>query len=272
MIRDPKGLEELARELRRTVVTMASRSQSSHIGSALSYADIVTALYFGFLKVDPGKPDDPGRDRFILSKGHGCMSLYAALAMKGFFPKSELEMFYKDGGRLMGHPSWKCVPGVEATTGSLGHGLPIATGMSIGLKHDRSGARVFVVISDGECDEGSVWEAALAAGHFKLDNLTAIIDYNKIQSFGRTREVLDIEPLADKWRSFGWAVAEIDGHNMGQIVGALEKLPLEKGRPSLIVAHTVKGKGVSFMEDRLEWHYKSPDKSQLDAAIRELGE
>jgi len=263
-------LDGVAREIRKSIVRMITKAKASHIGGSLSAADILAALYFRILSIDPKDPEDGGRDIFILSKGHCCSALYAALAERGFFQKGKLDEFCANGGSLWGHVSRGCAPGVEATTGSLGHGLPIGLGMAIAAKRSNQKRKIMVMLSDGECDEGSVWEAALCAAHFRLDNLTIIIDYNKIQSFGSVKEVMNLDPLAGKWKSFGWEAREIDGHDMGQVVGVLEKLPLAAGKPSVIVANTIKGKGISFMENKLEWHYKSPTPEQCEAAIREL--
>ncbi|MGQ9851552.1 MAG: transketolase, partial [Aggregatilineaceae bacterium] len=210
------------------------------------------------------------RDRFVLSKGHGCAALYAVLAECGFFPLEWLDTFYQNGSRLPGHATHTHVPGIEVSTGSLGHGLSIACGMALAAKRDGKPYRVFALLSDGECDEGSTWEAVLFASHHRLDNLIAIVDYNKIQSLGRVEEVINLEPLAEKWRSFGWAVREIDGHDVLEIEDALSQVPFEAGRPSCVIAHTVKGKGVSFMEDKLLWHYRSPQGEEYEAALAEL--
>lgn len=265
-------LRSLARRTRADVLRMTHRARSSHVGSSFSMIELLLVLYGRVLRVDPNRPTWPERDRFILSKGHGCAGLYAVLAEGGFFPRSWLDTFYQDGSRLAGHITHTNVPGVDASTGSLGHGLPIATGMALAGKRDARGYRVFAVLGDGECDEGSTWEAILFAGHHKLDNLVAIVDYNKIQSIGRVEEVLDLEPLADKWRSCRWDVREIDGHNLEEIDRTLTRLPLEPGRPSCIIAHTVKGKGVSFMEDKLLWHYRPPSEEELARALVELEE
>ena len=262
---------ELAGRIRAHALRMVHRAKASHIGGCLSVADVLAALYGGILRVDPARPDWPARDRFILSKGHGAAALYATLAERGFFPAAWLEEFCRDGGRLCGHVTSGRVPGVEVSAGSLGHGLPIGCGMALAAAREHPAARVFVVLSDGECDEGSTWEAALFAGHQRLDNLVAIVDYNKIQSFGRVEEVLDLDPLADKWRAFRWAAREVDGHDHAALAAALGALPLEAGRPSVLVAHTVKGKGVSFMENDLAWHYRSPDDAQLAGALAEIG-
>lgn len=261
----------LATRIRAHVLRMTHHANSSHVGTSLSMADLLAVLYGRILRVDPARPDWPDRDRFILSKGHGAVGVYAVLAECGFFPQAWLETYCQDGSRLAGHITHHGVPGVEVSTGSLGHGLSIGCGMAMAAKRDGRSYRVFVLLSDGECDEGSTWEAALFAPHHRLDNLIAIVDYNKIQSFGAVKEVLDLEPLADKWRAFGWAVREIDGHDFEQIEDALLYVPSEPNRPSCIIAHTVKGKGVSFMENQLAWHYKSPDAEQLRQALAELG-
>jgi len=234
--------------------------------------ELLLVLYGRVLRVDPNRPDWPERDRFVLSKGHACAGLYAVLAERGFFPRSWLDTFYQNGSHLAGHITHTNVPGVDASTGSLGHGLPVAAGMALAGKRDARNYRVFALLSDGECDEGSTWEAILFAGHHQLDNLVAVVDYNKIQSIGRVEEVLDLEPFADKWRSCRWGVREIDGHNLEEIDHTLAGLPLEPGRPSCIIAHTVKGKGVSFMEDELLWHYRPPSEEELARALAELEE
>ncbi len=266
------SLDEYARRIRAHVVRMTHRAGSSHAGSSLSMAELLAVLYGGALRVDPARPDDPGRDRLILSKGHACAGLYAALAERGFFPVDWLESFYVDGARLAGHATAGDIPGIEVSTGSLGHGLPIACGMAKAGKTDGAPYRVVAILSDGECDEGSNWEAALFAPHHRLDNLVAIVDYNKIQSLGSTAEVLGLEPFADKWRAFGWSVREVDGHDVEAVRDAMESVPFEPGRPSCLIAHTVKGKGVSFMEGQLLWHYRSPQGEEYAAAMLELGE
>jgi len=234
-------------------------------------AELLSVLYGRILRVDAARPDLPERDRFVLSKGHACAALYVTLAECGFFPREWLDDFYLDGSRLAGHVTHKGVPGVEVSTGALGHGLPIACGMALAAKRDKLNYRVFVLLSDGECDEGSTWEAALFAPHHRLDNLIAIVDYNKIQSLGNVKDVLDLEPLPAKWKSFGWSVREVDGHNVGEIEASLASVPFAPGRPSCVVAHTIKGKGVSFMEDNLLWHYRAPDEDELARALTELG-
>lgn len=259
----------LARQIRMHSVKMCARANASHIGSSLSSADILAVLYCRVLRFEAGRPVWPDRDRFILSKGHAAAAYYAVLAERGFFSVEELSSYCADGSRLTGHVSHH-VPGVEVSTGSLGHGLSIGCGLALASKRDSNSWRVFALLSDGELDEGSTWEAALFASHHHLDNLIAIVDYNKIQSFGRTNEVLNLEPLANKWRSFNWAAREVDGHDIAALTETLIKTPLEAGRPTVVIAHTVKGKGVSFMEDDLAWHYRSPNGDQLAAALSEL--
>jgi len=266
---DLEKCRDLALKIRRHVLRMTHR-KGSHVGSCYSIADLIAVLYGKSLRVDPGQPKWPDRDRFILSKGHGCAALYAALAESGFFALSWLDSFYQDGAHLASHATHWGVPGVEASTGSLGHGLALACGMAIAGKRDAKTYHVFALLSDGECDEGSTWEAALFAPFHKLDNLVSIVDYNKIQSLGRVKEVLDLEPLGDKWKAFGWSVREINGHDFREIDGALSSLPFEPDKPSCILAHTIKGRGVSFMEDKLLWHYRAPDDEEFDKATLEL--
>ena len=262
----------LAKRIRVKTLHMINAARSSHVGSAFSMADLLAVLYTKILKIDPDRPDWPERDRFILSKGHACAALYVVLAERGFFPVTWLDDFYQDGSRLAGHATHLGIPGVEVSTGSLGHGLPIATGMALAGKRSGNAYRVFALLSDGECDEGSIWEAALFAPHHRLDNLIVIVDYNKIQSIGPVKEVLDLEPFAAKWQAFGWAVREIDGHNLEQIERVLTNVPFGPGKPTCIIAHTVKGKGVSFMENKLLWHYRAPDRDELAKALAELGD
>jgi len=265
---DMPGSVELAERVRRHVVDMTSRGNSSHVASALSCTDIVAVLYSGVLKVRPLQPRWRERDRFVLSKGHAGAAVYATLAECGFFPVEWLEKHYSDGSKMSGHVSHKGIPGVEVSTGSLGHGLPIAAGMAYAAKLDRRSWRTVCVMSDGECDEGSNWEAILFAAHHKLTNLMAIVDYNKIQSLGSVAETLALEPFADKWRAFGWEVAEIDGHNHHDLRAALK--PAGQHQPKVVIAHTTKGKGVSFMENSVLWHYRSPQGEEYEAAINEL--
>ena len=261
--------EELALKLRRHVVRMCSTGGSSHVGSSLSIADIVAVLYGEVLNIDPARPDWPDRDRFILSKGHAGACIYAALAERGFFDVAELEAHYSNGSHLSGHVSHMGVPGVELSTGSLGHGLGVGAGMAFNLKRLGGKQRVFVVLSDGECDEGSTWEAALFAAHHRLDNLIVVIDYNKLQSLGRVSETINLEPLGAKWRAFGWHAVRLDGHNHDALRGAVDKCASD--RPTCIVADTVKGRGVSFMENEVLWHYRAPRGDEYVAAMRELG-
>ncbi len=260
----------LARRIRSHALRMTHAAKASHIGSCFSMADILAVLYGGVLRFDPSRPDWPERDRFIQSKGHAAAILYAALAETGFFPADWLSTYSCDGSRLGGHVTGHGVPGIELSSGSLGHGLSVACGMSLALRADKKASRVFTLLSDGECDEGSIWEAALFAGHHRLDNLVAIIDYNKIQSFGSVANVLDLEPFADKWRAAKWSVVEIDGHNHDALHKNIGHMPLEAGKPSVIIAHTIKGKGVSFMEGQLAWHYKSANDEQLAQALTEI--
>jgi transketolase len=267
---DITPLRALATRIRRHCVRMTSTANASHIGSCLSAADLLAVLYGAILHHRAGEPEWPDRDRFIMSKGHACAALYAVLAECGFFPIEWLERFYQNGSPLAGHVTHKDVPGVEVSTGSLGHGLPIAAGMALAGKRDGKSHRVFCLLSDGECDEGSTWEPALFAPHHRLDNLIAIVDYNKIQSLGAVKEVLDLDPLAEKWQAFGWAVREIDGHDLMAISDALTTIPSKPGQPTCVVAHTVKGKGVSFMENKLLWHYRAPLGEDFRLALAEL--
>jgi len=260
----------LAHRIRRHAVEMTSRGKSSHVGSVLSIADIMAVLYGRVLRVDPKRPKWPDRDRFILSKGHAGAGVYAALAESGFFPREELRNHYRNGSIFSGHVSHKGVPGVEISTGSLGHGLGVGVGMALAGKRAGKSWRVFVVKSDGECDEGSVWEAAMFAAHHRIDNLVAIIDYNKIQSLASVADTLALEPFRTKWESFGWRVTEVDGHDHGQLFDALDAVPTERGKPSAVIAHTTKGKGVSFMENAVLWHYRNAQGDELAAAIAEL--
>ncbi|WP_137045779.1 transketolase [Pseudolabrys sp. FHR47] len=260
---------ELARHLRARTLRMVHRAKASHVGSCFSAADILAVLYGEVLKVDPSRPDWADRDRFIMSKGHAAAILYAVLAAKGFFADELLDSYSQDGSQLAGHVT-ATVPGIQVSTGSLGHGLPIGCGMALAAKHDRKDWRVFVVMSDGECNEGSNWEAALFGARFGLDNLVAIIDYNKLQGFGGSDDVLGLAPLADKWKSFGWTVIELDGHDHDALTAAAARSAAKPGKPTMIVAHTTKGKGVSFMEGSLAWHYKSPSDADFAAALAEI--
>lgn len=263
-------LINISKNVRKNILKMVTTAKASHVGSALSTVEILVALYFKILNIDPKNPEKEDRDRFLLSKGHASTALYSTLAERGFFPKELLDKFCIDSGVFAGHIILNTDVGIEASTGSLGHGLPIGVGMAIAAKHDNKKYRICVLMSDGECDEGSVWEAAMLASHLKLDNLVAVIDYNKIQNFGRVKDIVDLEPFADKWVSFGWSVKDINGHDYKEILAAFKKLPFHKGKPSMMIANTVKGKGISFMEDKLEWHYKSPTQEQYEQAVKEI--
>ncbi len=254
-------------KLRLKVLEMTSNANSSHVGSCFSIAEIVSVLYSGVLNISNLNFEDKNRDRVIISKGHAVAILYAILAEKNFFPNKWLDTFYKNSTILAGHATSKNIPGIELSTGSLGHGLSVACGMAFNSIGNISNFRVVVLMSDGECNEGSVWEAVLFAGHHKLNNLTVIIDYNKIQSLGHTKDILDLEPLGDKWKAFKWNVIEIDGHNMDEIYDSINT---KSSMPTVIVAHTVKGKGVSFMEDTVLWHYRTPKGDELRDAKLEI--
>lgn len=260
----------LARAIREDVLRMTSRGRGSHVASGLSVADILSVLYGSVLGHDPANPSDPNRDRVILSKGHAGAALYAVLAESGYFPVEMLLEHYMDGSTLSGHVS-HLVPGVEVSTGSLGHGLSIGAGMSRASLRRTEPFRVVVILSDGECDEGSTWEAALFAGHHHLSPLIAIVDYNKMQSLTTTTETLDLEPFGDKWRAFGWHVADVDGHDHEALEVTLREHDSGgRGRPLCVIAHTVKGKGVPFMENNVLWHYRPPSQDELDEALRAL--
>ena len=270
--RDLAALRDRATTIRKHIVEMLAEAGSGHPGGSLSAVEIVTALYFGgFLRYDPKHPEWPERDRFVLSKGHGVPVQYAALAEAGFFPVSELSTLRKINSRLQGHPVLGTAPGIEASTGSLGQGLSIGLGMALAAQIDHADWRVFVLLGDGECQEGQIWEAALAAGHHAPANLIAIVDYNKFQLDGATADIIDLEPFADKWRAFCWEVRAIDGHDIGEVVDALEWADEQK-RPACIIAHTVKGKGVSFMEGENAYHGVAPTEDELAQALGELGD
>lgn len=264
-----KNPVQISKSARIAAVRMVHRARSSHIGSCFSAADILGVLYGQVLRHDPRQPDWPLRDRLVISKGHAAAIVYAILAEVGYFPTSWLDHFCENGGRLAGHVGHKDVPGVEFSTGALGHGLSLGCGLALAAKADRLDTTVYVLLSDGECDEGSIWEAAMFASHHQLDNLVAIVDFNKIQSFGTTQEVLGLEPFGDKWSAFGWNVREVDGHDHDALARTLS-LSAAGTQPRALIAHTVKGKGVSFMEHQLLWHYRSPSDEQLQQAIQEL--
>jgi len=259
----------LARRIRAHALRMTSAGGGSHIGAIFSCADILAVLYGGVLHVDPEAPRHPDRDRFVMSKGHAGGGVYAVLAERGFFPVDKLLTHYQNGSELSGHVS-HALHGVEVSTGALGHGLSIAAGMAFAGKLKAAGHRVFCLLSDGECDEGSTWEAVLFAAQHQLSNLVAIVDYNRIQGIAPISEVLELEPFADKWTAFGWAVREVDGHDHAALRSALEAVPINKGKPSCLIARTTKGKGVSFMEDSVLWHYRIPRGEEFDAALAEL--
>ncbi|QQS46261.1 MAG: transketolase [Acidobacteriota bacterium] len=265
-------LSERANHIRRTALAMIHRAGTGHTGGDLSAADILATLYFAVLDVDPREPKAPLRDRFIMSKGHCSGALYATLAEAGFFPREELETYMQPLSRLNGHPNCVKIPGVETNTGPLGHGLPVAVGTAIAAKLDGAAWRTFVLTGDGELQEGSNWEAAMSAAHYELDSLTVIVDRNRLQQGDATENTVRLEPLADKWRAFGWTVAEVDGHDYNALLGAFDRLPLTPGRPNCIIARTHKGKGVSFMEDQVGWHHRVPTAEELAMALRELSE
>jgi len=273
--RDPKALvpflQEKARQIRRDIILMLAEAGSGHPGGSLSAADVVACLYFHVMRHDPKRPDWPERDRFILSKGHACPVLYAALAESGYFPKEQLLTLRKLGSPLQGHPDMRKLPGVEMTTGSLGQGLSTCVGMALAAKLDKSPRRIFVMIGDGESQEGQIWEASMAAAHYRLDNITAILDFNGLQIDGPNEKVMTVQPVVDKWKAFGWNVIEIDGHDLPQILEALSPERTVPGKPTMIIAHTVKGKGVSFMEGVVDFHGKAPTREQAEKALAELG-
>lgn len=263
-------LAAISRRIRARVVEMSHVAETPHLGSSLSCVDMLVAAYWGALRIDPKNPLDPSRDRFILSKGHAATALYAVLAERGFFDPKLLDTYNEDGAALPEHPGLQCVPGVEAATGSLGHGLPIALGMALAARIQNRPTRCLVLMSDGECEEGSVWEAAMFTPAHKLDTVTVMIDYNKWQATGRSDEIMALAPLAEKWRAFGWDACEVDGHDLDALVSALTKKADGSGRPRAVVCHTVKGKGVSFMEDDNNWHYRIPTAEEVEKARVEL--
>jgi transketolase len=265
-------LEKMAVQIRKNVLRLMKAGRMGHIGGALSAADILTALYFKIMRVDPQNPKWPQRDRFVLSAGHKCLALYAILAQKGFFDSAILDTYGALCSKLGGHPDMYKVPGVETNTGALGHGLSISGGMAMGLKMDGIDARVYVIMGDGELAEGSNWEAAAAASHHKLDNLLVFVDRNHLQISGPTVDVMSYEPLDQRWRAFGWGVREIDGHDLKQIVENATDIPFEKGKPSVIIADTVKSKGLSFAENKVDFHYWKASDEDLAIAQRELEE
>lgn len=265
-------LEALARQIRRDIVTMLHRAGSGHTGGSLSATDLIVALFFGKMRHRPAEPLWSGRDRFVLSKGHAAPAYYAALARAGYFPLEELLTLRQLGSCLQGHPDCILTPGVEVSSGSLGQGLSVAQGIALGLRLDGSSSRVYAILGDGECQEGQVWEAAMSCAHFRIDNLCTLVDCNDLQIDGLVREVMNVEPLADKFAAFGWHVLDIDGHDMSQILAALAAAEQVKGRPTVILARTVKGKGVSIFEGKAKYHGVAPDDEELAQALKELGE
>jgi transketolase len=266
-------LKKIARQIRKDIVRMvyeAGPDRKGHPGGALSAVDIVTALYFDIMNIQPENPTWPDRDRFILSKGHASPVIYTALANRGFFSKDKYRSFRKVNGMLQGHPDMRKIPGIDMTSGSLGHGLAAGLGMALSAKIDKKDFQVFVMLGDGECQEGLVWEAVMSAPTFGADNLTAIVDLNRLQSCDLVENTIPLDPFGIKWMAFGWNVLEIDGHNMEEIVSALELAVFGKGKPTVILANTVKGKGVSFMEDDNSWHQKAPNRKEFEQAMAEL--
>ncbi|MBU1355886.1 MAG: transketolase [Candidatus Edwardsbacteria bacterium] len=263
-------LKKIARQIRRDIIEMTYKAGSGHPGGSLSSADIMAVLYFDIMKHDPKNPKWEQRDRFFLSKGHACPVLYAALAESGYFPKKHLATFRHLGSLLQGHPHSLKTPGIEMSSGSLGQGLSIAAGTALGLKMDGNKARVFCLMGDGELQEGQIWEAAMAAGHFKLNNLIGIVDYNNLQIDGPVEKVMGLAPLADKWRAFRWNVIEVNGHDIARIKKAFIKAGQSKIKPTVIIARTVKGKGVSFMENQAGWHGRAPNREEYAKAMKEL--
>ena len=264
-------LEKKAKEVRSWIIRSVAAAGSGHPGGSLSAADIVTCLYFDEMKIDPERPDMPERDRFILSKGHAAPVQYAALALRGFSPTEELLSLRKMGSHLQGHPSLGKLPGIEMSTGSLGQGFSVCCGLALGLKIDESPARVYALLGDGELQEGIIWEAAMSAAHYKLSNLCAIIDFNGLQIDGKTSDVMNVAPIAEKFRAFGWNVLEINGHDMGEIMFAFDKARTFSAGPTAIIAKTIKGKGVSFMENEAGWHGKAPKAEECEQALKEIG-
>jgi len=261
----------IARQLRLRLVQMSHAAGTPHLGSALSCVDILVAAYWNILRIDPAIPDDPNRDRFILSKGHAASALYAVLAERGFFPRAWLDTFAQHGAQLAEQPAPRCAPGVELATGSLGHGLPVGVGMALAARIPKRDHRVFVCLSDGECNEGTVWEAALFAPAHQLNHLAVIVDYNKWQATGRSNEVMSLPSLHAKWAAFGWNSIELDGHDLGALTTALQSVPNASGQPTAIIANTIKGKGVPFMEDDNNWHYRIPKAEEVTKAAQALG-
>ncbi len=263
-------LELKATETRKGILEMIVAAQGTHIASSFSIVDILVFLYDKILKISPKKPDDPKRDKFVLSKGHGCAALYVVLANQGFFPKSILNTYCTLGSILGGHPDSTRIPGVETSTGSLGHGFSVAVGFALANKINTINSRIYCLVGDGECNEGSIWEAALIAGHHKLNNLILILDDNKLLISGFAKDILNPLSFSDKFRAFGWNTIEIDGHSFGDLTNSFEKLPAKNNKPTVIIANTIKGKGVSFMENKKEWYSMLPNEEQMEDALGEL--
>lgn len=269
-MRDHKELKKISRSVRENIVKMLTESKSGHPGGSLSAADIMTALYFDEMNIDHNDPKKADRDRFVLSKGHAAPVLYSVLAEKGYFEKDELMSLRKINALLQGHPDMKYIPGVDMSTGSLGQGFSAACGMAMAGKLDNSPFRVYALLGDGEIQEGIIWEAAMSASHYKLDNMVAILDFNGLQIDGKNEDVMNVNPVADKFKAFGWNVIEIDGHDFDQIFAALDNAKSVASKPTMIIAKTVKGKGVSFMENEAGWHGQAPSAEQLNIALKEL--
>lgn len=270
-MRDHKGLNEITNVIRKDIVSMICKSKSGHPGGSLSAVEILTALYFDQMNIDPTNPKMEDRDRFVLSKGHAAPALYATLAKRGYFDREELNHLRKLGSMLQGHPDMKKIPGVEMSTGSLGQGFSVACGMAMAAKLDNAPWNVYALLGDGEVQEGIIWEAAMSAAHYKLDNMIAFLDYNGLQIDGEVESVMSINPIEDKFKTFGWNVITIDGHDFDQIFAALDMAKDTVGKPTMIIAKTIKGKGVSFMENQASWHGSAPNEEQLEQALSELG-
>jgi transketolase len=270
-ITDVNELKETARNVRLTILHMLTQAGSGHTGGSLSAVDVAVAIYFSRMNFDPANPKWEDRDRFILSKGHAAPLLYAIMAEAGYFPKETVDTLRTIESPLQGHPCCKRLPGIEVSTGSLGQGLSVANGMALGLRLDNKSARVYCIMGDGEIQEGQIWEAAMTSAHYRIDNLCAVVDNNRLQIDGRVRDVMNIEPIGDKWKAFGWHVIDIDGHDMESILKALDEAEAVKGKPTVIIANTKKGKGVSFFEDKVEYHGVAPTKEEFEQAVKELG-
>jgi len=263
-------MDEVAKKIRKHILEMTCAAGSGHPGGSLSATDILTALYFDIMSIDPKKPDWQDRDRLVLSKGHAAPAYYAALAERGYFPVKDLKTLRKLGSYLQGHPEMKGTPGVDASTGSLGQGLSIANGMALAERLDKKKYWVYVILGDGESQEGQVWEAAMASAHYNLDKIIAFLDYNRLQIDGKTGDIMEIEPIADKWRAFSWEVCETNGHDIEKIIECVDNMKKIPGKPHMIICHTTKGKGVPFMEDKAEWHGKAPNGDEVCMAVKDL--